>query len=394
MIKRTYSNWLKGYMNYVKDTESPQAFWMWSGIFTLASALQRRVWLPFGLDNIYPNLYVLFVAPPAICRKGLPVSQAKKMLKEVGFKVSVDSTSKRALTKELAKAANEQIFTHKGIPHPQATMAVISKELSSLLAIDPKGMIEVLTDLYDSHDTWEYETSGQGQDFLEGVCVSCLLATTPSWFSDNLPYEAIGGGFSSRFVIVTAKGWEKDVPIPPIPDKAEYKNLIKDLSVIGSLKGEFDWPEESRTYYAKWYKTLKHKVQACPDERLHPFIGRMHVIALKVSMALHAAYSNRLVLTLPDVKAAIELLEEVLSTASQALGGVGLSKYGPITEKIKIQIAERGKITERELLQRNYRHIEPGDLTRVISTLKVMGVVKERIDSSGQITYIYSEQGD
>jgi hypothetical protein len=59
-------------------------------------------------------------------------------------------------------------------PKPQCPVALISKELSSFMAVNPKEMIEVLTDLFDSHDVWEYKTSEKGTDKLYGVCVNCL----------------------------------------------------------------------------------------------------------------------------------------------------------------------------------------------------------------------------
>jgi len=394
MSKRKFPNWLKGLMTYVEETESPRNFWMWSGLFTLASALQRKVWLPYGLDNVYPNLYILIVAPPAICRKGAPVSLSKRMLSGTGLKVSVDSSSKRALTKELEEISKEQIFNHKGIPFVQSAMAIISKEMSSLLAVDPKGIIEILTDLFDSHDKWEYKTSGSGADFIEGVCVSALIATTPSWLSANLPYEAIGGGFSSRFAIITGQNKYKEVPIPPIPDVRIYEALMSDLAKISLIKGEFSWGKNAKQYFVEWYKTLKDKLPEIKDDRLHPFIGRIHVIAIKVAMALRVAYSSTLILSLGDITTAVNLVEEVLATASASLGGVGLSRFGPTMEKIKLQLAQFRKISEKDLLLWNYRDLEGGDFDLIMGMLCKMNVCKVVIEESKVITYYVFNKGE
>jgi len=394
MSKRKFPNWLKGLMTYVEETESPRNFWMWSGLFTLSSALQRKVWLPYGLDNVYPNLYVLIVAPPAVCRKGAPVGLAKRMLSGTGLKVSVDSSSKRALTKELEEISKEQIFNHKGIPFVQSAMAVVSKEMSSLLAVDPKGIIEILTDLFDSHDKWEYKTSGSGSDFIEGVCVSTLIATTPSWLSANLPYEAIGGGFSSRFAIINGRRRYKEVPIPPIPDVRIYEALMSDLAKISLIKGEFRWDEEARQYFISWYGKLDAKLPKIKDDRLHPFMGRIHIIAIKVAMALRVAYTDNLILTLKDVTSAINLVEEVLGTASEALGGVGLSRFGPTMEKIKLQLAQFRKISEKDLLLWNYRDLEGGDFDVIMSMLCKMQVCKAVTEASTGITYYTFIKGD
>ena len=391
--KRKLENWLNGLQEYVEDTEAPRDFWLWGGIFTLCTTLQRRVWLPYGLEPIFPNIYVLLVAPPGKCRKAGPPSLAKRMLKKVNIPVSIDSFSKRDFTKELAELYKTEHFTIEGKTRPQTPIGLISKEMSSLLAVDPKGMIEVLTDLFDSHEEWEYGTSGQGHDKLYGVCVSCFIATTPIWFAANLPQEAIGGGFTSRFAIVTGYDKYKRVPIPSIPDEALYAKLLSDLSIVAMLTGEFKWTTASRDFFKSWYKTLDDKVGETKDDRLHSFIERMHVIALKVAMAIHVSYSNELVIELSDIEAATELLETVLKTAGDALGGHGRSITSVDIELIMRQIKHRGSVTFQELLSMNYRNTNKQELETVLETIEAMKVVDMRVSAQGIKTYKWKGEG-
>ena len=391
--KRKLPNWLSALQEYVEDTEAPRDFWLWGGIFTLCSALQRRVWLPYGLDPVYPNLYVLLVAPPGKCRKAGPPSLAKRMLTKANMPVSIDSFSKRDFTKELAELAKTEHYTYDGKMKPQTPIALISKEMSSLLAVDPKGMIEVLTDLFDSHDEWEYGTSGQGHDKLYGVCVSCFIATTPSWLANNLPEEAIGGGFTSRFAIVTGYDKYKRVPIPKMPNEVLFDRLLSDLSMIGLLTGEFKWTPESRSYFEGWYNSLDKMVDKTKDERLHGFIERMHVIAIKVAMAMHVAKSNSLILELEDMESATDLLETVLETASDALGGHGRSITSVDVELVMKQIRFKKIISFKDLLRRNYRNTNKGELETILETITGMGAAIERIAPDGT-TRIYEWKGE
>ena len=384
---RKLTNWLKTLQEYVEDTEAPRDFWLWGGIFTLCSALQRRVWLPYGLDPIYPNIYILLVAPPGKCRKAGPPTLAKKMLKKAGIPVSIDSFSKRDFTKELAELGKTEHFTISKEMYAQTPIALISKEMSDLLAVDPKGMIEILTTLFDSHDEWEYGTSGQGHDKLYGVCVSCFIATTPSWLASNLPQEAIGGGFTSRFAIITGYDKYKKVPIPSIPSKNLYGELLHDLSIVAMLTGEFQWEEEARKFFINWYKTLDKKVTETKDERLHSFIERMHAIALKVSMAIRVSYSNDLAITLPDIEAATELLETVLKTAGDALGGHGRSITSIDIELIMRQIKLRGSVSFQDLLSINYRNTNKHELETVLETIEAMKVIEQRTSAAGVTVY-------
>ena len=92
MANRKLKDWVGGLLELVEDTEAPRAFWMWGALYTIGATLRRQVWLPFGIQNIYPNLYVLLVAPPAKARKGGPPKLAKQMLNALHIPVAVDST--------------------------------------------------------------------------------------------------------------------------------------------------------------------------------------------------------------------------------------------------------------------------------------------------------------
>jgi len=374
-MTRRIPNWLSGLQEYVEETEAPRSFWLWGGLFTLSSALQRKVWLPYGLENLYPNLYVIIIAPPGK-RKGAPIALAKKMLTEIKIPVSVDSSSKRALTQALAETAKTEQFLYKGKPSPMSTLAIVSKEMSSLLAVNPKEMIEVLTDLFDSHDEWKYGTSGQGKDFLYNVCISCFIATTPTWFNRNLPVEAIGGGYTSRHVIITDEKKHKLVPIPPRPDKKLYKKLILDLAHIGNLVGPFEWAPDAEAFFRSWYRKVPSIIQTSRDERTVGFMERLHILALKTAMTLRVAYSDNLIVELPDIQKATALMENVLQNLSLAFGGYGSSRLGPETYRVMQQIQTLKKITQNELLAMNYRNLSKSELEEVIETLAAMRKIK------------------
>jgi len=388
MAQRKFKNWISGLMEYVEDTEAPREYWMWSGLFTLSSVLQRRVWLPYGLANIYPNLYILVSAPPA-AKKAWPATVAKQMLLDLKLAVSVDSTSKRALTKELEIVSKLHNFYYNGKQFPQTSMAIISKELSSLFAVDPKGMVEILTDLFDSHDEWKYKTSTQGADYLPGVCVGCFLVTTPEYIMRNLPKEAIGGGFTSRFVIVANTEIHKSVPIPPIPDRRIYDGLLYDLNIIQGLIGEFSWEEQARQFFEEWYHTIPNQIGQLGDIRLHPFMGRIHVVALKTAMALRVSYSNKLILTKQDIENSVGLINKSLMVAPLGLGGYGESRFGPVTERICEQLKKHKKLSERQLLLWNYRDLDPGEFEKIMVSLARMGKVSDQTIINEEIFYFY-----
>jgi len=311
-------------------------------------------------------------------------------LNEVKIPVSVDSTTKRALTQELVEIAKGQLFSYGEKNYPQAPIAVISPEMSSLLASDPKGIIELLTDLYDAGESWKYRTSGSGYDYLYRVCVSAFIATTPQWFANNLPPEAIGGGYSSRNIIITETEKYKSVPIPPRPNKKLMEDLIHDLNCVATLVGPFQWGEGTQEFFEEWYNDRLPALQKeTKDDRLHYYLGRIHVCAIKTAMALHVARSDDLVLEADDVGRAVFLLESALKKAPEAFGGHGRSKYGPDTEKIRAQIRVLRRVTFTELLKKNYMNLTRRELIEILDSLAEMGLIGVAIGTDGKPSYVW-----
>jgi hypothetical protein len=372
---RKFDNWLKGLALYVEETEAPRQFWFWSGIFTLAAALQRKVWLPYGFEPVYPNLYILLIADPGT-KKGAPIAFAKRCLEMLQSPVSVDSSSKRSLTQELAQLGKGCYFTYNTKTMAQSPMAVISKEMSSLLAVNPKEMIEVLTDLYDPHDIWHYKTSGKGEDKIISPCVSCFIATTPTWFARNLPEEAIGGGYTSRHIIIGGKEEYKPVAIPPVPDEQLFNDLIYDLATISHLTGVFKWEKGAEDFFTKWYNDFSRRKKFIKDERLAGFGNRIHIMILKTTMALRVAYSNELTLTIEDLGKSIDLLEQILIQAPEALGGHGRNLLSADTQRIQGMIRGMKKISFSELLVVNRYNVNKTQLEEILENLQAMNLIR------------------
>ena len=406
-MARKFPSWLQALSLYAEETEAPRQFWTWAGISTIASALQRKVWLPFGFEKLYANLFIILVGPPA-SRKAAPIKFSKNILKAIEIPVAVDSSSKRSFTQELAETAKREIFRYEGKQVPQCSLSVISPEMSTLLAVNPKEMIEVLTDLYDAPDWWDYKTSGKGEDRLYNVIVNSFIATTPTWLMENLPQSAIGGGFTSRFLIVYGDKVRARITVPWIRKFEDlkdsrrskmqellFRDLATDLREISSLVGEFTWTPEAYGAFDTWYKAIDTKLRETPDERLHGFIGRMHIMALKTAICLTVDTSNSLTLTAPVVEDAILRVEAVLSSASDAFGGHGRSRTGPDVQRILGQLKMLKRTTLKELMKLNYRHVTKSELLEILETIEAMALVKcvaTTENPQGEVLYLGKQE--
>lgn len=80
---RHFDDWLKTYMLYTRDSESPDEFHFWTGVSTIAGALRRRVWIDMRKFLWTPNFYIILVGPPGIVTKSTTTSVGYNLLRHV-----------------------------------------------------------------------------------------------------------------------------------------------------------------------------------------------------------------------------------------------------------------------------------------------------------------------
>lgn len=370
---RKCKNWLSTYMKYIEDTETPRHFWFWSGLFTLAAALERKVYLPFMRGGIFPNLYVLFIAPPGKCRKGEPIKLSKKLLHDLDISVYADSATRRAMTSAMAELTKIQSFNApNGRLIHHSSFAVASSEFSTFLMTNMKEMIELLTDLWDCADKLKHNTFGCGEDKIENIYVNLLGATTPVWLGDNLPQVIQGGGFLSRCIPLSADRKHKWISNPKPPSDTLYKALLHDLKHINSLMGRFRWTRETEAFYDEWYRSLELKLELVKDQRVCGYMERFHIQMLKVAMLLRISCSDDLVFDIGDLEAAIRLMDNVIDYLPKTLSGHGRNPLTANLEEVMVQLRQAKEIRFSELMTLNYTNCSVTIMNEIIATLMAM----------------------
>jgi len=240
-------------------------------------------------------------------------------------------------------------------------------------------MIEAITDLYDSHKKWDYGTSGKGEDILRNLCISCLFATTPDWIANNLPEGSIGGGFTSRFLLVSGMGKYKEVSWPPPPNQEIYKKLKKDLESIRHLAGPFTVTPEARKIYDDWYAGIIPWAESIGDPKLYNNFSRVHVQLIKTAMCLHVSRHDSLVIEPADMTRGIKAITEVYDNAGDAFAGHGKNPMAVVMDRCIKATRSAGTITARKLLKLNYKDASKKTITEVIENMEEMRMVRVEV---------------
>jgi len=383
-MKRELPSWIDGFVEYTENTEPAYLFRKWVGVAVVAAALRRKVFLEWGLTNFYPNMYIVLVGPPG-SRKGTAMAPGAYYLRYLGIPVAAEAITREALIKELKNSIEsvQDPKTNKLLMH--SSLTIFSPELTVFLGYNNVQLMADLADWYDCADSWTYRTKNVGTDQITGVYVNLLGATTPEMLQTTMPRDAIGGGLTSRMVFVYESKKGKICPLPLLEEKhIELEDKLKhDIEAISLLTGSFKITEDFVDLWVPWY-TNQEENPPFKDDRFAGYFNRRPSHALKLSMIMSAARSNKLVIERQDLESAIELLEATEKKMVRAFGGIGQTKLASVMEKVLQTIRIKGRIKLTELQRMYYYDADNEELSKILGTLS----------ASDYITINYREDGN
>jgi hypothetical protein len=384
-VARELSDWLESYLSYTENSESPLSYHIWCGLSVIAGALQRRVYLRWGLGRvIYPNLYIVLIGPSGRTRKGVAIGIAKEFLKQMSNVTVVpeSSSGRQAMILAMKRAAMNFQDPQDGKIKFHCSVTAFSEELSVFLGQGDIAYLSNLTDWYDSKDDWEYETVSRGKDTLQGLCLNLMGGTAPDWIQSMIPQEALGGGFTSRIIFIVEEAKRKLVPeYLPSPEEIALGEIItRDLERISQLAGEITFDDAGKQLYINWYieqdTALSAGKPAIEDTRFAGYCERRATHLQKLMILCSASRGDDLKITGGDFKRALQLLTEAESRMHKTFGGLGKSRVSDESDTVINFIKNIKTTTRKMVLQKFYRDIDPMTLSNVEVLMQQMGVVK------------------
>lgn len=306
-MSRHYDNWLKAYIAYTSDSESPTDFHFWTGVWTIAGALRRRVYINMRKFQWTPNFYIVLVAPPGIATKSTAARAGWRLLEKIpGVHFGPPSMTWQALTDSLASAIEHLEGTSRDgevLFVPMSCLNILVSELGTFLKPQDGALMDVLTDLWDGQiSQWGHKTKTTGQIDIKNPWLNVIGCTTPSWLRTNFPEQLIGGGLTSRVVFIYGNSKRRLVPFPDaeIPEAAYYEmeeKLIEDLTEISTLQGEYKLSPEARAWGGTWYGDHwgTDRPTHMASDRYEGYIARKQTHLMKLAMILAASRGNNLI---------------------------------------------------------------------------------------------------
>lgn len=395
-MPRHFPHWLKAYLEYTKQSEAPDSFHFWTGVSTIAGALQRKVWQDQLIFQWIPNFYIIFVAPAGVATKSTTLNFGMGLLERVeGITFGPESGSWQGLGDALASSASYFDYTDPDIGPskvPQSAVTVAASELGTFLRPDDEHAMSFLTDAWDGRKRkFQHKTKHSGNIEIPSPCLNLIGATTPSWMQRNMPDTLIRDGLLSRVVFVysEAKRRFEALPARNVRSKEfyEYGNkLVEDLKEISKMVGSYSFAkevEEPGGWMDLWY-TKHHgsRPTHLASDRYGGYIARKQTHLVKLAMVLAASKREQLLITKEDLEEADAILTDAEFSMIRVFESVGV-------------VDEAKHVAELMQFCRAYRWITSQDLYRLCHNIMSEKDFKQalRLAVEGELLEVTLKEG-
>lgn len=355
---------------WAPTTDAPRVYHVAASLAVVASCLEGRVYLPFGGEKLYPNLWALILGPSSFFRKSTALAKAKKTINRLYDQgkspLLPDEFSRESLLKRLSERA-QGLLTYSEF---SGAIAAFSRDYMS-------GTKEFLSDLYDSPDHYE-RIVGQQTWTLNNVCLSILAASQTDWFLEKLKSGDVRGGFLARFTYWPAFEKPRFLAVPPEPDQATQARLLKGLNEIRTLRGAVTMEPAVKAAYGRWVESHERELNGLAQVgELSPFWSRLSITTLKIAMILQLSHNRDLSIALPTLESAIALTDFLKATLRHLFAEeFAFSEPMRNRQKVLRLIKARPGIERRDLMRSASLLLR--DFDQIVSTLSAEEIIERR----------------
>lgn len=322
------TSWIDLVMDMTMETESPRQWIWWSALCSIAAVAGSNTFLDHQYYKLSPNMFVMLLGRSGL-GKGFPIWLAKELVERADVtRVISGRNSIEAVVKELGT-----ISSRPGRPPiPDSRGFLVSGEFRNFILKNPDALT-ILTELYDTHysSKWKNTLKNAGIDSLKGVCLTLLGASSPAHYREAVTESDLEGGYAARTLHIYEEEMGRiNALVRPLKTPFIIEELVKGLTEIASVHGEFKYAPGADTYFEDWYNDFRGKQIDAAKKGVYDDSGldqRLHNHIDKVAMCLSLASRADLRLTNDDFDQAIKVCQGLII-------GVRKANIGPSKEEI------------------------------------------------------------
>lgn len=371
---------IKEYIDWAeKCTDAPKIFHLFCAMIIVGSCFGRSVFLPFGPNNLYPNLYVCLLAPTSYYRKSTCIELSRQILKRFeSVHIMPDEFSPEIFIERLSGKPNSLL---------------IWSEFGSALGYFDRsymmGMKEILTKLYDCPDKYNRELKSK-EYTIEKPIISILTASTPDWFIGHMKQPDLMSGFIPRFILVPHHTKHLHYSKTPKMKTDDINRLVK---ILFNLKEKFfslsrnskslqdsnllsldnfslplEFPDSSGIY-SDWYDKTEAEAETHPEPGIiSSFYARLPDHVLKFAINFHLCEGEGIEISDNTFNMAKTLGNHLKNSYKKSVQqDLAFTKFERDRNKILKIIRSKGEVSHSDLLP--LAHTDTNSFKLIIQTL-------------------------
>ena len=314
-MARKLTSFVDGFLKYTEGRGSPSLYRKWTGIFIVASALERRCWITTNKGQLFPNKYVILTGPAGV-GKSLCTRIAHDLLEslrtpETPFFIAPTSVTKASLIDRLDEASRRIVRPTETPSVVQFnSLQIVANEFGVFLPAWEAEFMNTLTDLWDCGRYAESRRTGNTKLEIPNTQLNLLSATTPAQLMNLLPEGAWEQGFMSRVLLVySGETAFTDLFAELDIDGKLYTSLETDLKDIYKMYGELEVDLETQEALNAWGRAGGPPVPEHP--KLVTYRQRRIAHLLKLCIISAASCNSDKIITIDNFAEALDWLVEL-----------------------------------------------------------------------------------
>ncbi len=391
-MPRKLSNFLTGYTEYLEGKGAPSLFVKWSGIFTVAAALERKVWLDHERGRTYPSQFMLLTGPAGV-GKGLCLNIVYDLLSQLNrdgnvFHIAPSSVTKASLMDSLALAERTEV---RPMYEPSTlsfnSITAIPNEFGVFLPSWDGEFMNTLTDLWDNKRYTETRRTRSVSIQIDNAQINLISGTTPAYLSNFLPEGAWEMGFMSRTLVIYSGEINHVDIFAKKPGKEKlWAELLHDIKDIYKMYGAMTVTDEFADAVHAWGRGGSLPRPTHP--KLHGYCTRREAILLKLCMTAAAANDSELVLSIEHFRQALDWLielEHFMPDVFKAIKSGGSAQNIEDTWYMAYEYwMKKGELVPEAMLFNFIQQREPlHNIARFIEAMCSMGLLEKKWLANG-----------
>jgi hypothetical protein len=218
--------------------------------------------------------------------------------------------------------------------------------------------------------------------------LNMLAACTPGYLTSTLPETAWDMGFTSRTLFIYS-GEEiiKSLFAETIHDIEREKALRKQLKELSEVSGKFQFTPEAASVLDNWH--MKGRAPVPDHPKLFHYNSRRTAHLLKLCMIVSMSEAPDLIITLPQVQRAFDLLFEAEAYMPDIFKAMASSSHGKLLEEAwhfvykAYNKANKAPVPAARLISFLSQRTPAHNVAKIIEVMENGGLIIRRLGKTG-----------